>query len=496
MEKLLLHIGGKDRPGVSGVFFPTVDPSRGEPWALVAQAEDADVDEAVSVAEAAFRDPSWSRLTPTRRGKMITRLGDLIASHAEEIAALETRENGKLFKEMVGQLRVVPQWLHYFGGWADKIEGSVIPVDRPDMLTYTRHEPIGVVAVISPWNSPVLITMMMVASALAAGNAVIVKPSEFTTAGPLAALRLSLEAGFPPGIVNVLCGDGRVGDRLVRHPGVRKIGFTGSSETGKKIAAIAGGRLARCTLELGGKSANIVFADSNQDEAEAGVLAGIFAATGQTCIAGSRLLIEESIYDQFLSRIVARAEAIRVGDPTRPETQMGPIATPPQLETVERFIGEARASGCQIVTGGERAQVPGFERGLFYKPTIIEGVPEKSRVAQEEVFGPVLAVFKFKDEADAIRIANDTRFGLAAGVWTTNIKRGHRVANQLQAGTVWINTYRAYSPAAPFGGYKDSGLGRSNGRESLFEYMQTKTVWCELGSEVHDPFVIRTESEA
>ena len=423
------------------------------------------------------------------------RLGDLIADHSDEIAEYETRENGKLLREMAGHLRIVPEWLYYFGGWADKIEGRVVPVDRSNTLTYTRHEPLGVVAIISPWNSPVLITMMMVASAIAAGNAVIVKPSEFTSAGPLLALRLAEQAGFPPGIINVLTGAGDVGEMLVNHPGIAKIGFTGGSATGKKIAAAAGSRLARCTLELGGKSANIVFADSDLKAAEAGVLAAIFAATGQTCIAGSRLLIQEEIYDRFLARIIERANSIKIGDPNDPDTQMGPIATQPQLELVEKFINDARAAGARILAGGSRASVSGLEAGLFFQPTVIDGVPNESKIAQEEVFGPVLTVFPFRNEQDAIEIANQSRYGLAAGVWTSDLKRGHRVAHELQAGTVWVNTYRAYSAAAPFGGYKDSGIGRSNGRESLFEYLQTKTVWCELGDKIHDPFVIRTSDD-
>ncbi len=462
---------------------------------MVAKATSTDVDRAVEAAKQAFLGEAWSGLTHSQRGRLMMRLGDLIAEHADEIAEFETRENGKLLREMAGHLRIVPKWLYYFGGWADKIEGSVLPVDRTDTLTYTRHEPLGVVAIISPWNSPVLITMMMVASAIAAGNAVIVKPSEFTTAGPLAALRLAEQAGFPPGIINVLTGAGDVGEMLVHHPGIAKIGFTGGSATGKKIAAAAGSRLARCTLELGGKSANIVFADADIDAAEAGALAAIFAATGQTCIAGSRLLIQEEIYDTFLSRIVQRANAIRIGNPNDQNTQMGPIATQPQLELVERFVSEARSSGARILAGGKRAEVPGLAAGLFYHPTVIDGVPNDSKIAQEEVFGPVLTVFPFRDEQHAIEIANHSRYGLAAGVWTSDLKRGHRVAHKLQAGTVWVNTYRAYSAAAPFGGYKDSGIGRSNGRESLFEYLQTKTVWCELGNEIHDPFVIRTSGD-
>lgn len=488
----LLRIGGEDCPASSGQTFDSLNPATGSPWARVAAATQADVDRAVTVARAAFEAPTWHGLTATQRGRLLTRLGDAIAARADEIAALETRENGKLYREMLGHLRLIPEWLYYFGGLADKLEGSVIPVNRPEMLTYTRHEPLGVTAIISPWNSPVLITMMMASAALAAGNTIVVKPSEHTTAGPLEVLRMAESVGFPPGVVNVLPGGPDIGAALVNHPLVAKIGFTGSSATGKRIASIAGARLASCTLELGGKSPNIVFADADLDAAEAGVLAGIFAATGQTCIAGSRLLVEDSIYDRFMERLIARARAIRVGDPMDQDSQMGPVATRAQLDCIEQFVEQARRAGSTVAVGGSRIAVPSLPNGFFYAPTILEDVDNSSAIAQEEVFGPVLATMRFRTEAEALTIANSSRYGLAAGVWTTNLQRAHRMAAALQAGTVWLNTYRAYSPAAPFGGFKDSGVGRSNGIEAIMEYRQTKTVWCELGKTIHDPFVIRT----
>jgi aldehyde dehydrogenase (NAD+) len=491
LTRHLLHIDGADVPAGSGHYFESVDPSSGVPWARVAAADRGDVDRAVAAARRAFAN-EWRLMTPTRRGRLLMRLADQITARAEEIARLETRENGKLYREMLGHLRVVPEWLYYFGGLADKLQGSTIPVDRRDMLTYTLHEPLGVVAIISPWNSPVLITMMMAAAALAAGNCIVVKPSEFTSAGPLEVLRMAESVGFPPGVVNVVLGGPDVGAALVAHPDVAKVGFTGSSATGKRIAASVGERLAGCILELGGKSANIVFDDADPVAAEAGVLAGIFAATGQTCIAGSRLLLQERIYDTFLARLADRARRIKVGDPLDAATQMGPVANAPQLEKVASYVDAAKRAGADAIVGGTRLSIPGFERGYFYAPTILTGLDNSSEIAREEVFGPVLTVIPFKDDDDAVAIANDSRYGLAAGVWTSNLKRAHRAARELQAGTVWLNTYRAYSPAVPFGGYKESGVGRSNGIESMLEYTQTKAVWCELSDEIHDPFVIRS----
>jgi aldehyde dehydrogenase (NAD+) len=418
--------------------------------------------------------------------------GDRIAANAEAIATLETQQNGKLIAEMRAQANAVKDWLYYFGGLADKIEGRVIPLERQSVLNYTLREPLGVIGVIVPWNSPTFLTIMSVAPALAAGNTIVLKPSEVTSASAFELARLAEEAGFPPGVINVITGGREAGEALVDHARVARISFTGSEGGGKAIASRAGARLAGVTLELGGKSPNIVFADANLDQAEAGVLAGIFAAAGQTCVAGSRAFVHESIYDAFLDRLADRAKKIRLGDPLLAETQMGPVATQMQLQKDQDMIARAVSAGAEILHGGRRATVPGFENGLFLEPTILHKQGAANPIMNEEVFGPVLAVTPFRDEDEVVALANATRFGLAAGVWTRDLRRAHTMAKRLQAGTVWINIYRALAFNSPFGGYKASGLGRANGIESVDQFLQTKSVWCELGDEVQDPFVLKT----
>ncbi|MDF2749769.1 MAG: aldehyde dehydrogenase, partial [Gaiellaceae bacterium] len=480
MNEYRLLIAGEDVPAASGATFEALNPTSGERWASHALGGAEDVDLAVGAAQAAFESEAWRGLSATRRGRLLMRLGDLIAERAEAIAAVEVAANGKLYKEMLAQLRVIPEWLYYFGGLADKIEGRVIPLDRTSVLNYTLREPLGVVGIIIPWNSPVLLTMYSLAPALAAGNTVVLKPSEHASASVLEALRLTDEAGFPPGVVNVVTGAQEAGEALVDHPGVAKIAFTGSETTGKQIAARAGSRLAQVTLELGGKSPNIVFADAALDAAEAGVLAGIFAAGGQSCVAGSRALLQREIYDELLERVERRAGAIVLGDPMEAGTEMGPIANVPQLERVERMVAAARAEGARVVAGGTRASVVAHPHGLFYEATILEGAGNDATIAQDEVFGPVLTVLPFETEEEAATLANETRFGLAAGIWTRDLKRAHRLARRIQAGTVWVNTYRAITYNSPFGGYKESGFGRVNGAEAIDGYLQTKSVWCEL----------------
>jgi aldehyde dehydrogenase (NAD+) len=481
-------ISGEEVPAASGETFDSLDPATGEPIAAVARGGAEDVDRAVRAARAALS--AWRGVDPYERGRILQRLANLIEEHGDELTALEARDAGKLAGEAARDVdRAVRTWT-YYAGWPTKITGTTNPAD-PGVFSYTLREPLGVVGVITPWNSPVLLTMMGAAPALAAGNAIVIKPSEFTSASILEVMKLVEAAGFPPGILNVVTGGRATGEALVAHPRLSKITFTGGTETGRVIARLAGERLSRCTLELGGKSANIVFADANLDAAEAGVLAGIYGAAGQTCIAGSRALIERPIFDELVGRLVRRADAIVLGDPMDPATQMGPVATETQLAKIESSVHHAREGGAEVFAGGERAFVPDFPSGLFYKPTIIGRVTNDARAAQEEIFGPVLTVIPFEGEEQAVRLANATRYGLAAGIWTQNLNRAHGVAGDLEAGTVWINLYRAITYSSPFGGYKDSGVGRENGQEAVNEYLQTKSVWIELGDEIQDPFVLR-----
>jgi acyl-CoA reductase-like NAD-dependent aldehyde dehydrogenase len=484
-------IGGEDVAAASGGSFAALDPTTGERWAEHALGGAEDVDRAVRAAAAAFEDERWRGLSPTRRGRLLLRWADAIAEHAEEIASVEVRANGKLYKEMLAQLRVIPDWLYYYGGLADKVEGRVIPLDRTSVLNYTLREPLGVVGVIIPWNSPVLLAMYTLGPALAAGNTIVLKPSEHASASVLETVRLAADAGFPPGVLNVVTGERETGEALVDNPGVAKISFTGSERTGAAIAARAGARLAQVALELGGKSPNIVFPDAALDAAEAGVLAGIFAASGQSCVAGSRALFHREIHDELLERVRRRAEGVVLGNPMDEATQMGPIANPPQLARVESMVAAARESGARVLAGGARASVEGYPDGLWYGPTVLDGVGNDATIAQDEVFGPVLTVLPFETEEEAVALANDTRFGLASGVWTRDVKRAHRVARALKAGTVWINTYRAITFNSPFGGVKESGFGRVNGAEAIDGYLQTKSVWTELSDEVADPFVMK-----
>lgn len=484
-------IDGCASPNGDLTLFDATNPTTGGLFGRFAESGAKEVDAAVRSAQAAFAG-RWGALSPTRRGRLLMRWGDKIAENAEKIAAMETRQNGKLFAEMRTQARVVEDWLYYFGGLADKVEGRVPSLDRSSVLNYTLREPLGVVGCIVPWNSPTFITIMSLAPALAAGNTIIVKPSEFTSASALELARLAIEAGLPAGVLNVVTGGRATGELLVDHPGVAKISFTGSDAGGRAIASRAGLRLAGVTLELGGKSANIVFDDADIAQVEAGVLSGIFAAAGQTCVAGSRAFIQRGMYDRLVDRLVQRAGAIKVGDPMLAETQMGPVATHAQLLKDEQMVARAVDEGARILAGGKRLRVAGLEDGYFYSPTILQTSDTRSHIMQNEVFGPVLCVTPFDTQEEVLQMANGTAYGLAAGVWTNDLRRAHGMARSLQAGTVWINTYRAMAFNSPFGGYKASGLGRQNGIEAIDSYLQTKSVWCELSRAVADPFVIKT----
>lgn len=485
-------IGGVWRAADSGEYFESVDPFLAKPWARIPKCDHRDVDAAVSAARKALERGDWANMHPSQRGQLLRRLGDLIVRDADRLAAIEVQDNGKLYAEMRGQVGYIPQWYYYFGGLADKIEGAVIPIDKADMFTYTRHEPVGVVAAITPWNSPLLLTTWKLAPALAAGCTLVLKPSEFTSASTLEFARLVEEAGFPAGVVNVVTGFGAdVGEALTTHPGVDKIAFTGGENSGRHIARNAAQTFKRLTLELGGKSAQLVFPDTDIENAVKGVVSGIFAATGQTCIAGSRLLVHESIHNEFLDKFTTLAKTARMGDPMDMTTQVGPITTQPQYQRVLSCIEMARNEGAECVMGGKVADRPECGDGWFIEPTVFANVSNSMRIAQEEVFGPVLSVIRFQEDEEAYAIANDTAYGLAAGVWTNDQRRCFTAAKRLRAGSIWTNTYRAVSYMAPFGGFKNSGVGRESGQEAILEYLETKCVWMSYGTDVPNPFVMR-----
>lgn len=491
MKRYPLFIDNAWQEPATSAWFESVEPFSGQPWAEVARASAADVDRAVRSAHAALHAPAWRDLTATQRGALLRRLGDLIEANADLLAQTEQRDNGKLIAEVRGQVLNVAQWFHYYAGLADKVQGAVVPINKPGIFNYVRHEPVGVVAAITPWNSPLALSTWKLAPALAAGNTVVLKPSEFTSASLLELAALAKEAGFPPGVFNVVTGFGlEVGEPLVTHPLVAKVAFTGGDVAGQRINELAARDFKKVTLELGGKSANIVFDDADLEQAVRGAVAGIFSAAGQTCMAGSRLLVQRNIHDHFVELLSDTARAAVVGDPARMETQVGPIATPGQFRKILDYIDIAKAEGATCVLGGHALAGPGYGQGQFVAPTIFTGVRNDMRIAREEVFGPVLAVMPFDDEDDALRIANDSLFGLAAGIWTRDLHRAFYMSDRLQAGTVWVNNYRATSFTTPFGGYKRSGLGREGGVDAIKEYLQTKSVWITTKPARENAFVL------
>ncbi len=485
------YIDGQYVDPIGGKWFDSIDPYKGQAWARIPQGCDKDVDRAVAAANRALSKGPWATMTATERGKLMLKLADLVAKNAERLAELEVKDNGKLIAEMRVQMNYHPEWWRYFGGLADKVQGSVMPIDKPNMFAYSTQEPVGVVAALTAWNSPLLFIAWKCAPAIAAGCTVIIKPSEFTSASTLEYAALTKEAGFPDGVFNVVTGFGpEAGSALVDHPGVAKISFTGSDATGARIYAQAAKTMKRVSLELGGKSPNIVFDDADIDQAASGVISGIFAATGQTCIAGSRLLVQNSIKEKFTERVRELGASARKGDPMKSDTNIGPVTTPAQYRKILEYMDIARSEGARCILGGAPAtDMPG---GQFVEPTIYVDVEPQMRIAREEVFGPVLSVMGFEDEAQAIAMANDTIYGLAAGVWTSNIGRAMRMSKALKAGTVWVNTYRAVSYMMPFGGMKHSGIGRESGVAAIEEFLETKSTWISYAQGgPSNPFILR-----
>ncbi len=486
-----MYIGGEWVDSVSRETFESINPYTGEVWATFPSANAADVDRAVLAARRALEGP-WGHIVASERSRIMRQIADGIGQHAEHLARIETQDNGKLIREMLGQVKYLVNYYHYFAGAADKIHGETIPVDKPTMLNYTLREPVGVVGAIAPWNSPLLLLSWKLAPALAAGCTMVAKPAEQTSASTLEFCRLVLDrVDLPKGVFNVVTGYGeRTGAALARHPGIDKLAFTGSSATGKVVAKLAAENHTRTTMELGGKSPNIVFPDADLDNAVNGVIKGIFAATGQTCIAGSRLLAHASIIDLLLEKLVEKARRIKLGDPQKMETEMGPVAFKEQLEKIKLYCRAGEEEGAKLVLGGHQPQREDLKQGYFFEPTIFTNVTQNMKIVQEEIFGPVLAAMPFRSEQEAVAMANDTEFGLGAGIWTQNLRTAHTVARAIRAGTVWVNNYRVVSFASPFGGYKASGYGRESGLEAIREYTQVKSVWIELANKVDDPFVM------
>ena len=474
-----LLIGGEWRDASDGRTRPVVNPATEEVIAEVAAATPEDVDAAVAAARAALTGP-WGKLSARERGRLVYKLGERLTEQIDEISRLETLHNGKPITESRHiEIPAAAECLQYFAGWADKVHGDTIPV-KGNALVYTLREPVGVVAAIVPWNFPLLIAVWKVAPALAMGNTVILKPASQTPLTALALGQLAIDVGFPPGVLNVITGSGvSTGQAIVAHPGIDKIAFTGDTSTGKGIMRSAADTLKHITLELGGKSPNIVFADADLDAAIRGATVGIFYGKGEVCAAGSRLLVDKAIKDQFITKLAERTKEMVAGDPLDPKTRLGAISSKVQLERVLNYVDVAKREGATLVAGGSRTDI-GTGKGYFMQPTVFADVTTSMTIAREEIFGPVLAAIDFVDVDEAIARANDTVYGLAAGVWTRDIKKAHYVASKLQSGLVWVNTYNLYDTAAPFGGYKQSGFGREMSKYAIEYYTQVKTVWVDL----------------
>ena len=489
--KAIFWIDGQPVRASAACRLPVIDPYSLASWGELGIATAAEVDAAVQSSQQCFRT-AYGKLNGYQRGRLLNRLADLLDENAEQFALTESRNNGKLLKETLTQMRFCARSYRYYAGYADKIEGRAIPLDNPAIMDYSMPRPFGVVALITPWNSPMALLANKLAPALAAGNCAVVKPSEFASVTTLQFAELISKAGFPPGTVNVVTGDAGTGALLVGHALVRKVSFTGGNAGGRQVMAAASARQIPVTLELGGKSPNMIFADANLPRAINGAIAGIFAAGGQTCIAGSRLLVQESIYGQVVDKLAARSAEIVMGNPADPATQLGPVANRPQFDRLNALIDSTLAEGADMVAGPGIAGAPVPDSGYFVRPTVFAGVRNDMVIARTEAFGPVLAVIPFSDEEDAVALANDSEFGLAAGIWTGDVGRAVRVANQMDCGNVWVNTYRMGAVQAPFGGTKASGFGRERGIEGLLSYMTVRNVMINTAETDDDPFSIRT----
>ncbi|UXS99700.1 aldehyde dehydrogenase [Agrobacterium tumefaciens] len=488
MRRFQCYIDGRFEDGEAS--FSSLDPATGEPWAEMPESREADISRAVEAAHRAlYDDAAWSKLTATQRGKLLYRLADLVAENAKTLAELETRDTGRIIRETSAQIAYVADYYRYYAGLADKIEGAYLPIDKPDMDVWLRREPVGVVAAIVPWNSQLFLAAVKIGPALAAGCTIVIKASEDGPAPLLEFARLVQEAGFPAGVVNIVTGFGAsCGTALTTHPKVAHIAFTGGPETARHIVRNSAENLASTSLELGGKSPILVFADADLESAANAQVAGIFAATGQSCVAGSRLIVERSVKDRFLGILKAKAEAIRIGSPLDMATEVGPLATERQRKHIVSLVSASEKAGAKVVTGGLAVDCAGY----FYPPTILDCDGIRSPSMEREFFGPVLSVVSFETEAEAIALANDTVYGLASGVFTQNLTRAHRLMKAIRAGVVWVNTYRAVSPIAPFGGFGLSGDGREGGLAAALDYTRTKTIWLRTSDDpIPDPFVMR-----
>ena len=473
-----------------GGTFESVNPANGEIWSRVPEATEADVDQAVGAAHRAFTTGPWAKMTPTERGKCLRKLGDLLAEQSEKLGRTESIDTGKMLKETRWQAKYIAEFFHFFAGCADKVSGETLPIDKPDMFVFTKREPLGVVAAVVPWNSQLFLVAVKIGPALAAGNTVVLKASEHASAAMLEFGELIEAAGIPPGVVNIVTGHGEpCGRALTGHPLVARVSFTGGPNAARHVLENVKRNFAEVSLELGGKSPLIVFDDANIESAVNASIAGIFGATGQSCVAGSRLYLHEDIADEFLEKMTAMAGQIVIGDPLAEETQMGPLCTTGQLEHIQREVAHAVEEGGTVLSGGKQ---PDGRAGLFYEPTIIECPRQDLRIVDTELFGPVLCVQRFRTEEEVLALANDTEHGLAAGIFTQNSARSLRMAEAVRAGIVWVNTYRVVSPIAEFGGVKGSGYGRESGFQAIYDYTRPKTIWMNTSDEpMANPFVMR-----